>query len=89
MFIFIDRNTGMVSITQLTEQSDSFEHDAIMQLRKKIIREDIAPQRLITDDARTEACLKDFCRQLGIPLEYRHKRIPELTAYCNDFLNSY
>lgn len=89
MFIFIDKNTGMVSITQLTEQSDSFEHDAIMQLRKKIIREDIAPQRLITDDARTEACLKDFCRQLGITLEYRHKRIPELTAYCNDFLNSF
>lgn len=82
ILLCVDKNDGQVSITEPCELSDSYELDILRQYMTKVQKDGCLPQRIITDDPRTEALLKGFCHQLNIILELKHTRIPQLTEVC-------
>lgn len=82
VFVCIDKNDEKASITEVCEMSDDYERDVMRQYINKVKKEGLFPQRIITDHPRTEALLRDFCRSLGIILELKRTRIPELTRIC-------
>ncbi|GEM_PF-1036205 len=78
----VDKNTLMTSNSDLCEISDDYERDVLLQYVNKAKSSGRIPQRIITDDSRTEALLKPLCQQLGIILDRRRNRIPQLSEVC-------
>jgi len=82
ILLCVDKKDEHVSLSEPCELSTTFEQDVLRQYIKKVQKDGCLPQRLITDDPRTEALLKDFCHQLSIILEFKRTRIPQLTQVC-------
>lgn len=78
----VDKKDGYVSFTELCDFSDSYERDVLRRYVQKLRKEGAVPQRLYTDDPRTEAFLRDFCARMGIILELKRTRIPMLSQAC-------
>lgn len=85
LMLCMDKKTEQLRISEPCDLTDSIERDVLRRYMQKQIKEKAIPQRIITDDARTEAFFKDFCRQLGIILERSRTRIPLLTEACEYF----
>lgn len=77
-----DKNGESASMTEPCELVDDYERDILRQYIKKAKKEGCIPQRIITDNSRTHAFLKDFCHSLSIILEFKRTRIPELAHFC-------
>lgn len=82
VLVFVDKNDDDASVTDSCELSDDYERDVLCQYINKVKDEGHLPQRIITDNTRTEALLRDFCHALGIILEFKRTRIPQLTGLC-------
>jgi len=82
LLLLIDKKTGKASMTEVVELTDSFVKDLLRQFIAEVKKAGALPQRIIVDDLRTEAVLRDFCTRLGIILEFKRTRIPELTKLC-------
>jgi len=82
LFVCIDKKEEKPSLTKLCEMSDTFLADVLRTFTDKLMTDGILPQRITTDDARTEAILKPLCRELGIILELSRTRIPLLSDFC-------
>ncbi|MBQ0050354.1 MAG: hypothetical protein KBT12_09020 [Bacteroidales bacterium] len=61
----------------------AIERDILRQYINKVKEEGTIPKRIITDNPRTHAFLKDFCHSLCIILEFKRTRIPQLTRLCS------
>lgn len=81
----VQDKSGFCSTSELCEFSDQFEHDTLISFTKKFLKDGTLPERIKVDDPRTEAFMQDFCKQLGITLERKRKRIPLLAEACKDF----
>lgn len=79
----VTKSDERASMTEVCELSDDYERDTLRQYINKVKSEGHLPQRIITDNPRTHAFLKDFCHSLGIILELKRTRIPELTRLCS------
>lgn len=82
MFVCVDKKTGEPSYTDVCELTDTIERDVMRQYIKKVQGEGALPQRIITDDPRTEVFLRQLCKKFGVILELRRTPIPELTYFC-------
>ena len=82
----MNKNTGTLDMPELCGKSDTPLRDLLVSFIDLILKTGTLPQRIATDNPRTEALLRDFCRRLGIILVLKRTRIPELTEFCNDFL---
>lgn len=78
----IDKNDDNASMTEACEISDDYERDILRNYINKVKSEGALPHRIVTDNPRTHAFLKDFCQSLGIILELKRTRIRELTRLC-------
>ncbi len=78
----VEKNTEHINMSETCDFSDTFEQDVMSGFIKVLTKEGYIPQRIITDNVHTEAFLKEFCKQLGIILEYTRTRIPQLTRVC-------
>lgn len=82
VFLSVDKKTDRLSVTEACIYSENMELAALRQFVKLVEKEMCLPQRIITDNARTEACLKDLCKKLGIILELSRTPVPQLTDAC-------
>lgn len=82
VFLCLDKKSDRLSVTEPCIYSDNMELEALRQFVKLAEKEMCLPQRIITDNARTEACLKDLCKKLGIILELSRTPVPQLTDAC-------
>lgn len=89
MLVAMDRSTTLLDTTELSELSDNPERDVLRKYIKKIYKDGHLPQRIITDNPRTEALLWDFCRELGIILELKRNRIVMLSDACQSIYNNF
>lgn len=78
----VNKSDDHVSMTEPCELSDNFERDTLRQYINKVRNEATIPHRIITDNPRTHAFLRDFCHTLGIILELKRTPIPQLTRLC-------
>lgn len=79
----INKNDDRASMTEACEMSDDYERDTLRQYINQVKSEGHLPQRIITDHPRTYSFLKHFCQSLGIILELKRTRIPQLTRLCS------
>ena len=82
VFLRVDKKSGVLGVSEPCVFSDSYEQDVLRQYVKMAKSEGFLPQRIITDDPHTEAMLRGFCMSLGIILELKRIRIPQLTDVC-------
>lgn len=82
VFLSVDKKSGELAVSEPCEFSDTYEQDVLRQYVKMVKSNGFLPQRIITDDYHTGAMLGDFCRSLGIILELKRTRIPQLTDVC-------
>ncbi len=78
----VEKNDESGSVTEPSEMSDDYECDILRQYINKVRKECRIPQRIVTDNPRTEAFLRDFCHTLGIILELKRTRISQLNYFC-------
>jgi len=88
VLLCVDKKDEYLTMTEMCELRDTLERDVLRQFIEKAKKEEKLPQRIITDDPRTEALLRDFCQQLGIILEFKRTRIPLLTHICQDMYDN-
>lgn len=88
LFLCLDKKTQFVSCTSPCEYSDNYDQDVLRTYLNKVSNEGFIPQHIITDDLRTMSFLKDFCQQLGVVLEFKRTRIPQLARACQEMFEN-